>query len=194
MRPRPSTLALMLLSTAPVSLVAQELPRFRAGDTLRLRAPEMRLRNTRVTFAGWQDSTLSVRTVRGDSTITVPFPLVARLDRYAGKNRLNGALRGAAILGTVGMLAGAVAGRSAVAGCREFLCEMEAFKYAAAGMFVGVAVGAPVGATAMAPDRWHRVELPVALGFPDYRKPFVETAAFRILWGVGSMLVLLAVS
>lgn len=177
---------------APGAL-AQQLPPFTSGDTLRIHAPGAALKRTRVTFVAWRDSTLRLRAARGD-TLDVPFPQVVRIDRHAGKDRLRGALRGAGVLGTVGMLVGLGIGQSEVAGCQEFLCEMEVFNYMAVGMLAGAAVGIPFGATAFAPDRWRRVALPERRGFPAYRQPFHETVAFQVAWFAGSLLLAVALN
>jgi hypothetical protein len=170
----------LLCSLAARGARAQQLPTFRLGDTLRIHAPGAALKHARVTFSAWGDSTLRLQR-RGDTTVTVSFSQITRLDRYAGKDRLTGAINGIGIFGTIGMLAGLVIGKSAVSGCQGLFCEFDAFGYMAGGMLAGVAIGAPVGATALAPDRWRRVELPVELGFPAYRTPVHETIAFRLL-------------
>lgn len=195
MRPCSLMFAGILLSSVGAPCApAQQLPAFTVGDTLRVHASRVALKRARVTFVAWDASTLRLHTTRGDATVAVPFPEVTRLDRYAGKNRLEGAIRGAAILGTVGMLTGWLIGKGAVSGCRELFCELGALKYMAAGTLAGVVIGAPMGATALAPDRWRRVELPVELGFPVYRQPFHETVAFRVLWFAGSLLLAAAIN
>jgi hypothetical protein len=188
-------LACILLPTvSATSAGAQQLPPFAGGDTVRVHAPRVALKHARVTFVAWGDSTLRVGPGRGDATVAVPFGEVMRLDRYAGKNRFKGAVTGAGIFGTLGLVAGLLIGKGAVSGCQEFLCELDALEYAAAGMLAGVAIGIPVGATALAPDRWRRVELPVALGFPAYRQPFHETVVFRVLFLAGGTLLSLAIN
>lgn len=191
MRPHASLFLLALLAP-PAAAMAQQLPEFQVGDTLRVRAPRERLPKTPGTFVAWADSALVLRTTRPDSVVAVPFSAVVRLDRYGGKNRLAGALRGAGILGTVGLLTGALIGKAAVSGCGELLCELDALGYAAAGLGIGVLIGVPVGATTLAPDRWRRVELPPALGFPEYGTAFYQTTAFRILLVAGAALLLTA--
>lgn len=195
MRPNSLLSACVLFCSAGAPCASgQHLPTFAVGDTLRVHAPGIGLRRARVSFVAWDSVTLRLRRGPADTTVVVPFSEVMRLDWHDGKNRLQGALRGAGIFGTIGMLAGLWMGKSAVAGCREFLCEMDAFGYLAAGMLAGVAIGLPVGASALAPDRWRRMELPVALGFPAYRQPFHETVTFRVIWLVGAALVSLAVN
>jgi hypothetical protein len=195
MHPRPLTLILVaLLPVAPRCSRAQQLPAVAVGERIRVHAPRAALKHARVTFTSWGDSTLVVHAADGNATIAVPFAEVERLERYGGKDRLRGTLRGAGIFGTVGMLAGIVIGKAAVDGCSGAFCEFDAMGYMLGGAILGGVVGAPIGATALAPDRWKRVSLPVELGFAPYRQSFFEGPAFRLLWAAGSAIVILAIS
>jgi hypothetical protein len=190
MRPAHLIVACALVASIAVPrVVAQQLPRFVDGDTLRVHAPGMALRRARVTFVSWDDSTLHLQATHGDTALVVPFPAVERLDQYAGKNRLRGAAMGAGVLGTVGMLVGLAIGKNEVSGCEGWFCEFEALNYAAVGWLAGAVIGAPLGAAVLAPDRWRRVDLPVGRGFPAYRQPFHETMAFRLLVMTGGLLL-----
>ena len=188
-------MALPLLM-APPTLTAQERPlrlgpsqRVRPvpeGDTVRVWAPDFGLKKTKVTVLGWADSTVLFEGLRlPPDSLTIPFGGVTRLDVLRGKNKVRGILRGAAIGGGIGVLAGLLIGNAAVSNCTEYLCELDALGYMAGGMLLGVGVGAGVGAS-YPPDRWVHVDLPVQAGFPPYRTPFHETLVFKLLSaGVG---------
>lgn len=170
-------------------LVGQEMPPVPGGSRVRVWAPDLGVRRERAAVLTWHDSTVSFRPeASGGDTVLVPFRALRRLDVYVGKDRLRGGMVGAAIGGTVGMLVGTVIGNGAVQGCQEWLCELEALNYMAGGMAIGMALGVPVGVSA-APDKWARVDLPVAAGFPPYRPPVHETLAFRVVAAAAALVV-----
>ncbi len=181
---------LCVVGTGSRQLLAQQLPLVPEGDTVRVWARGYGLNKTKATVVGWSSSTAQFGrlTTPGDSLV-VPFGSIMRLDRLQGKDRLAGFGRGAAIGFMAGTVLGAVLGRAVVSGCREFLCELDALGYLAGGAAVGAVVGGVTGVQSP-PDRWERVPLPVAAGFPEYRTPIHETFAFRLASTVLSIALL----
>lgn len=178
-------------ATPSSALTAQEGHPVPAGATVRVWARDYGLNKTRATVLGWSDTTGSFTKVAasGDSVV-VPFRGITRIDQLQGKNTVLGFFRGAAIGGAFGMLVGGAAGESKVQGCSEFLCELEALDYMAAGLAIG-AVGGGILGGAIPPDRWGRVSLPTSAGFPGNEKPFHDALAFQLL-SAGSLLLVTA--
>ena len=162
-------------------LLAQQLRLVPEGDTVRVWARGYGLKKTEATVVGWSGATAQFGrlTIPPDSLV-VPFGGITRLDHLQGKDRVRGFARGLGIGGGVGVVLGFVVGRLVVGGCQEFLCELDALGYMAGGMVVGAVVGGGIGVS-NPPDRWERVTLPVAAGFPPYRTPIHETFAFKLV-------------
>ncbi len=177
-----------------VPMCAQQVQPVPVGDTVRVWAPRDNVKRVKATILPWEESTakllrLSVPT----DSLDLPFSNITRLEVLRGRNTGRGILVGFGVGGTVGMLTGALIGAGAVSGCTGWFCEFDAFGYAAGGMLIGGVLGAVIGG-ANPPDRWTRVELPTWAGFPQYRKPFYETVAFKLALIVAPILFAAAIN
>jgi len=163
------------------------------GDQVRFWAPQLGHKKATGTLRSWHDSTVAFGLVDDQQDALIPYRELTKLEVLEGKDRWRGAGMGAALGALAGGLVGMLIGNSAVEGCTEFMCEMNAFSYAGVGMLIGIGVGVPIGVQA-APDKWKRVNLPTEMGFPPYTQPWHKTTAFRIFTGLAGTLLLVATS